>query len=420
MAGKLVYIIGAGPGSPKFLTGEAREAFAGAECLIGAERLLASLDGVAGGKERVAAVSEDAVVRAIKNSAYGVYAVAVSGDSGFFSLARRLLPRLQAEGWEARVLCGLSSVSYFASRLGVPYDGATLASLHGKLPSASGGMERERLLNRLAGIAAASDRSFFLTDDVTPPGVICRTLTERGLGSLRISVGERLSYPDEHISVFEARDVPDREFDTPNAVCIENDAVAARRVPPTDSELVLGGVPFTKEEVRAVSLARLRLEPDSVVWDVGAGTGAMSCAMAFSVPYGRVYAVEKDEEALSLLRRNRQKFACYNLKITAGEAPAALSSLPPPDSVFIGGSGGALQGIIREIGDKNPRARVVINAITLETLEEARTVIAESGFFNAEGAEITQIGVSRARKAGRYSLLTAQNPVFVISVGGPE
>jgi precorrin-6Y C5,15-methyltransferase (decarboxylating) len=416
--GKLVYIIGAGPGSMKFLTAEARDAFADAECVIGAERLLASLDGVAGGRERVAAVSEEAVVRAVKNGAYGVYAVAVSGDSGFFSLAKRLAPRLQAEGLEARVICGLSSVSYFASRLGIPYDGAALASLHGRLPPGAGGIERERLLNRLAGTAATNGRSFFLTDDVTPPGVICQTLAERGLGALRISVGERLSYPDERISVFAAENAPDREFDAPNVVCVENGSAAGvRPLPLRDGELVLGGVPFTKEEVRAVSLARLRLEPEAVVWDVGAGTGAMSCAMAFCVPFGRVYAVEKDGEALSLLRQNREKFARYNLKIVAGEAPAALSSLPSPDSVFIGGSGGALRGVIREIVAKNPRATVVINAITLETLDEARAVIAENGFSDAE---IMQIAVNRARKAGRYSLLTAQNPVFVIKFGGPE
>jgi precorrin-6Y C5,15-methyltransferase (decarboxylating) len=415
---KQVYIIGAGPGSREVLTGEARDALLLAECLMGAERLIGPLNG-ANVREKKAVTAENAVIDAIKNSAYTIYAVLVSGDSGFFSLAKRLLPLLRAEGWDVRALCGVSSVSYFAARLGVPYDGAAIVSLHGRLSSGSGQLERERLLNRLAGLACHNERTFCLTDDRVPPEAICRALVERDLGALRISVGENLSYPDENITICAVKDAPGRKFDGPNIVCLENGA-ARRMAPPAlcDSDFIRGDVPMTKEEVCAVSLSKLRLTPESVCWDVGAGTGAVSCRIALAVPYGRVYAVEKEADGVSLVRQNKQKFGCYNLEVVEGTAPGALSALPPPDAVFIGGSGGSLQAVIREIHGKNPRARVVINAITLETLSDVQTLIAENAFSGVKSPEIVQICVNAVQKAGRCNMFLARNPVFVISFGG--
>jgi precorrin-6Y C5,15-methyltransferase (decarboxylating) len=127
-----------------------------------------------------------------------------------------------------------------------------------------------------------------------------------------------------------------------------------------------------------------------------------------------VYAVEKDPEALKLIRQNKEKFGCYNIEIVEGAAPDILSALPPPDSVFIGGSGGALSAIVNEICGKNFRARIVINAITLETLNAAQAVIENSIYY----AQITQISVNEFQKTGPYRLMRAQNPVFIISFGG--
>ncbi|MDR2795879.1 MAG: precorrin-6y C5,15-methyltransferase (decarboxylating) subunit CbiE [Spirochaetaceae bacterium] len=417
---KLVYIIGSGPGAGRLLTGEAREALEQSECVIGAGRLLDSFAGLVGDRETLAVTTDTAVIQALKHDDRRVYAVLVSGDSGFFSLSRRLLPLIREEGWEARVICGVSSVAYFASRLGVSYDDALVRSFHGRLRAGSGVLERERLLNELTGLAAQNGKCFFLTDGVLSPELVCRTLSGRGLGELRMSVGERLSYPDEKIST----DTIDRmmdgaagmKFGAPNIICVENDdAGKNQRVDLRDASFFRGAVPMTKEDVRAVSLEKLRLKADSICWDIGAGTGAVSCAVARAVPYGRVYAVEREADAIDLIRRNKQKFGCYNLEPVEGAAPSVLAGLPPPDSVFIGGTGGALEGIIREIRERNPGVRAVINAVTLETLAEARTLIEENGF---SGAEIIQIGVSAAQKAGGYSMLKARNPVFVISFGG--
>lgn len=413
---KQVYIIGAGPGGEGLLTGEALKALEESECVLGARRLLDSFQALLRGRRTLALTGAEAVIGAIRDGGQRVYAVLVSGDSGFFSLCRLTLPLARAEGWEVRVLCGVSSVAYFASRLGVTYDDAVLRSFHGSLRSGSAGLERERLLNELTGHAAQNGKCFFLTDGELSPGLVCAALAGRGLGELRVSVGERLSLRDEKISTGTAAGLLGMEFGCPNIICVENEGAGKYQFTNTrDADFLRGAVPMTKEEARAVSLAKLRLKSDSICWDIGAGTGSVSCAAALAVPYGRVYAVEREADALGLIRANKEKFSLYNLEPVEGAAPAALSSLPRPDSVFIGGTGGALQAITREILAKNPAARTVINAVTLETLAEARALIEENGFSDAE---IVQIGVSVAQKAGKYSMLRAQNPVFVISFGG--
>ncbi|MDR2444793.1 MAG: precorrin-6y C5,15-methyltransferase (decarboxylating) subunit CbiE [Spirochaetaceae bacterium] len=413
---KQVYIVGAGPGGEGLLTGEAREALAGSECVIGARRLLDSFAALVQGRETLALTVGEAVIEAIRDGGRRVYAVLVSGDSGFFSLCKRLFPLARAEGWEVRVLCGISSVAYFASRLGIPYDDAVLISFHGRLRPGCVGVERERLLNELTGLAAQNGKCFFLTDGELSPELVCGTLAGRGLGELRISVGERLSHQDEKISTGTADSLLKTEFSAPNIICVENDG--AGKYPCTnlrDTDFFRASVPMTKEDVRTVSLAKLRLRPDSICWDIGAGTGSVSCVAALAAPYGRVYAVERESDAVDLIRRNKQKFGLYNLELVEGAAPAALAALPRPDSVFIGGTGGALRAIMWEILAKNPGVRTVINAITLETLAEARMLIEENGFPDVE---MVQIGVNTVQKAGQYSMLKAQNPVFVISFGG--
>ncbi|MDR2098255.1 MAG: precorrin-6y C5,15-methyltransferase (decarboxylating) subunit CbiE [Spirochaetaceae bacterium] len=413
---KFVYIIGSGPGGEKLLTGEAREALDRSECVLGADRILASFGELIRGKEIKAAVSCKAVVEALKESSGDTCAVLVSGDSGFFSLSRQLSPMLRAEGFESRIICGVSSLAYFAARIGVSYDDAVINSLHGRLKSDSTESERDRLFNRIAGLAAYNQKCFFLTDGILSPKTICHVLAGRGMENLRIRVGERLSHPDEKISAYTVKDAGHINFDAPNIVFIENAAAKSLFYGILhDSDFERGDVPMTKEEIRTVSLAKLRQKPDSICWDAGAGTGSVSCAMALASPYGMVYAVEKNPAAAALILENKLKFNIHNIEIIHGKAPGVLAALPPPDSVFIGGTTGALKAVITEILARAPYARIVINAITLETLAEIQAVTAEKGFSDVE---IVQIGVNFIQKAGNYSLIKAQNPVFVISFGG--
>ena len=168
---------------------------------------------------------------------------------------------------------------------------------------------------------------------------------------------------------------------------------------------------MTKQEVRAAALAKLAVRPEDVLWDVGAGTGSVSVEMALAAWKGKVFAVECSGEACGLIRANREKFRAWNLQIVEGRAPEALEALPPPDAVFIGGTKGEMEEILSSVLEKNAKARICISAIAVETLSAALASLEKRGIE----AQVTQIAVSRSRPAGKLHLLTANNPIFLIT-----
>ena len=172
---------------------------------------------------------------------------------------------------------------------------------------------------------------------------------------------------------------------------------------------------MTKEEVRTISLSKLRLCAHHVLWDVGAGTGSVSVEGGLALPAGRVYAIEKKADALELLRRNKEQFGVSNLHVVPGTAPEVLDGLPAPDRVFLGGTSGDMEAILCVVFEKNPAARVVVNAITLETLAEAVRCFRTLGL---SGVDVLQVAVTKTREVGRYHMMNAQNPVWIISGAG--
>ena len=182
-----------------------------------------------------------------------------------------------------------------------------------------------------------------------------------------------------------------------------------------DEEFLRGKAPMTKEEVRTVSLSKLRLGEDSVCYDVGAGTGSVSIEMALRAWNGEVYAIEKKEDALALLKENKQKFAADNLTIVPGTAPEAMTELPVPTHAFIGGSSGNMNAIVKLLLEKNPKVRIVINCITLETVTEAMNAIRD---FDLTDVDIVQLGAARSKSIGRYHMMMGENPIYIISCTG--
>ena len=172
---------------------------------------------------------------------------------------------------------------------------------------------------------------------------------------------------------------------------------------------------MTKEEVRTVSLSKLHLSEDSICYDVGAGTGSVSVEMALRAWNGKVYAIEKKEDALALLKENKQKFAVDNLEIIPGMAPEAMMELEVPTHAFIGGSSGNMDAIIKLLLEKNPEVRIVINCITLETVTEAMEAIRK---FDLKDVDIVQLGVARSKSVGRYHMMMGENPIYIISCSG--
>lgn len=398
-----ITLIGAGMGSPRTLTREAEETLLAADAIIGAPRLLAALpDGILAEKFAEALPEKIASLVAARPR-WRSAAVVLSGDPGFYSGAKKLLALLRDH--DVAVLPGISAPQYFAARLRRPWQDFRLVSAHG--------VACDVLAEALNHPAV-----FFLTDGETTPRVIAQTLCDAGLCDARLSVGENLSASDERIATGTAEELRGADFAQPAVVLVENDRTFARApgsagIP--DDEFIRGGVPMTKREVRAVALSLLALRPADICCDIGAGTGSVAVEMAFAARRGRVHAVDSSAAACDLLRRNREKFGAYNMIPMQGEAPEALAALPPSDAVFIGGSKGALPEIIRAVLGKNPRARLVVSAIALETLAAATETL--RGLF-VPNLEVTQIAASRAAVRGGCHMLAAQNPVFLISGGG--
>lgn len=183
-----------------------------------------------------------------------------------------------------------------------------------------------------------------------------------------------------------------------------------------DECFIRGNVPMTKNEVRAISLAKMAPRRDSIVYDIGAGTGSVAVEAALLVPCGHVYAVERLEEGCELIRKNQERFAISNLSVIHGTAPECLTGLPIPDRVFIGGSGGNATDILDLILVRNPAVTMVVNCITLETMVQVIQYLAEK----AVTTEVIQVQISRAEQLGGYHAMKGQNPVFVITISPEE
>lgn len=182
-----------------------------------------------------------------------------------------------------------------------------------------------------------------------------------------------------------------------------------------DDEFIRGNVPMTKEEIRTISLSKLRISDTSVVYDIGAGTGSIAVTAALMCPGAGVYAFEKNDEALELIRQNRDKFGVKdNLHIIPGDVCDTLKAdYPAPTHVFVGGSGGRLSEIVKMVRAKNKAAHFVVNAITIETLNNCLALTDE--YEEYSDMEIIQMGVSRGRKAGQSHMMLAENPVYIIN-----
>ena len=395
-----VSIVGLGPGAECAQTGEVREAIRTADCLIGAKRMLSAV--AAPGRLCMEAIAPEAIADAIAaHPACARFAVIMSGDTGFFSGTKKLLPRLA--DCRVRVLPGLSSLSVLCARLGVSYEDVVPVSLHGRTHDIVSDVRRHA-------------RVFALVGGEDGMAALCRRLRDAGLGDVRVSVGERLSYPDEAVTCGTAAELCGHTF-APLSVALLENPVPSAVTPGIPDELFLRAqepghvVPMTKSEVRAVCLSKLALPENAVCWDVGAGTGSVSVEMALQAPKGRVYAIERNETALALIAANRASFGLENLEVICGTAPEACAALPAPTHVFLGGTAGNLHAILQTALEKNPQVRIVAAAVTLESAAALTACMAE---FSK--AECVQVQVSRAKPAGPYHLMQAQNPVFLFTL----
>ena len=393
---KRVTLAGIGMGGAQTRTLGMERAVREADCLIGARRMLESVD--AAEKRAVALVDPQEIARCIREDPGERFVVLLSGDTGFYSGAKKLLTALG--DMEVDVLPGIGSLSYFCARLGRSWEDVRAVSLHGRECDLVREVRTNAAVFALVGGSDGVNRAL-------------RLLCAAGLGDLLVHVGERLGYPEERLVHGSAQELLDAEFDALSVLLIENERsgefVVTHGLP--DERFDRDETPMTKSEVRSISLSKLALTRNAVVYDVGSGSGSVSVEAALQVSGGRVFAIEMKEKAIALTRRNAEKFHLVNLEVVAGSAPEALRELPPPTHAFIGGSAGSLRGIIDCLLEKNPGVRIVVNTVTLETLAELIEISKEFEF-----ADAVEVSVAKPRAVGRYRLMNAQNPVFIFTL----
>lgn len=463
-----ITLAGIGMGSTDGMTRESYHTFEEAEVVFGASRMLENLPGK--GIKVPYYRAGDMISYLIAHPEYTKVAAAFSGDSGFYSGAQAMAMALEAANEagtlksETTILPGISSVSALSARLGVSWENAVLASIHGRHAN-------------VVRLVRENQKVFLLLSGKKDFEELCNKFHAAGLDHVKISAGYRLSYPDEKLFVFSPDEVYSNKSnglegnldednlnkgnldeadvsgkqetiiqDLPEGVytCfIQNESavdinpILTPGMP--DEVFSRTKVPMTKNEIRVLSISRLELTRHAIVYDVGSGTGSVSAECARLSPDIHVFAIEQKDEAVNLTKENMALLGLSDqVTVIHKKAPEGFEELPMPTHVFIGGSSGALGDILSAIQIKMKqneqkaekekltnigaqktvneniaaRVRVVINAVSLETIAQITELLEQ---YPMENVQLTQIQASRAHKLGRYNLMQAQNPVLIAS-----
>ena len=437
-----------------------------------------------------------------------------SGDISLCSGAKNAAKVFESAGYVVKKISGISSIALFANRLGLGLEDCSIVSAHGRECNVAGYIaETKRLIILPSSCAHAGEIArvaFDVADSIcvweceneTAEQIGLKYASEvnaeglnddanneaaAGCGSFKVVIGYELGTDSEKILEITREDLGASEeiledSTSGKKVCeygrvscgnsifssdekgkcllyIENKRAGETPVIRgiSDDEFIRGKTPMTKEEIRAISIRKLGLSADSVLYDIGAGTGSVSVEAALLHPNIKVCAIERNDEAVELIKKNKEKFCADNITVIKGEAsevlgkmavsemaasemgaseiaapekteksgiPASVSEhseidvkgkLLVPTHAFIGGSGGNMRTIIELLMKKNPNVRIVINCVTLETLTEVLAVIKEGEFAEPD---IVQVSASRYRKVGEYHMADAINPVYIVTVSG--
>lgn len=391
---KKIYIAGTGMEGIKTLTKEAFEYINSSDVLIGAERMLKPFENL--GKICFKSYITNDIYDFIIKSDYRKITVLMSGDCGFYSGAEKLLEKL--DDFDTKVISGISSPVYFCNKIKKSWQNVKFISLHGK---------EDNILRNVV----SNQYCFFLLGGNISAGNFCRTLCEWNMQDIKVYIGENLGYEDEKIYFGNPCDFSECEFGRLSVLLTENlHYEKSKRSGIADGEFIREKVPMTKSEIRSVVISKLEINSDSICWDIGCGTGSVSVEMALQCNDGKVYSIDKNPDAVKLTELNSKKFMCDNIKIMYGDIMDFIENLKTPDKVFIGGSSGKISEILEVVYKKNPLADVIITAVSLETLDNSLRAFESFGL----SAETVQISVTRTRKVGTHTMLSSENPVFII------
>ena len=403
---KTVSIIGMGL-SPDDLTDRHLDLIRNADVLIGGERLLAHFEDIPAEKREI---SKDlsGLTEFIKTCMQDrTVVVLASGDPLFYGIGKRLVDDLGAQ--HVTVYPNISSVAGAFARIKQSWHDAEVISLHGR--------DREpELKTRLK----YTDKVAVLTDPIKNPAWLAAWLLENAAGCFNMCVLEQMGTPAEKLGWYEPIEAAGQHFSTPNVVVLMRRPDRPNRPEnrqwlsmgmPEDSYACRGGL-ITKSEVRAVSIAKLRLADGQVMWDLGAGSGSVSIESSLLLGNGKLFAVEKEPMRIQQIRMNMKRFGVRNLETIQTELPDGLEGLPDPDRVFVGGGGRKVAEIITAAADRLKRGgRIVVNIVQISSIDVVLRHLKQAGLET----EIVQIQISRGKAMPWGERLAAQNPVWIIS-----
>lgn len=394
------------------ITSEVQTAINEADYIFGASRMLVGIDRNC--KKYPYYLAKD-IIPVLEQLAeeikFGVKKAVVlfSGDTGFYSGTKKLLTEIEKLNFcTVKVLPGISSISALAAKLNENWQDAKILSTHG--------VDESKWMPELTEAVSFNEKVFALTSgsaDVRTIGEMLTNLAAKNGYKIQIFAGTNL-YSNEKIipmspekcSVFNEEGLCTLFIKNVNANC--------KPLAPglSDDVFIRDQIPMSKEEIRELSICKLRPTKNAVIYDIGSGTGSVAVEMALLDASIQIFAIELKSEACELIRKNVVKFNLSNLTVIEGTAPDALADLPAPTHVFIGGSAGRLEAIIKTLKAKNASVRIVINAVTLETVAEINGVLKK---YNISNPDIVQVSVAKAKKAGDYSVMHGQNPVYIVA-----
>lgn len=329
--------------------------------------------------------------------------MAVSGDPLMYSLYRTICNDPISEGWEVDLIPGVGSLQMLGAAFGETMEEALIISVHGRAKTAGS----------IALAVAENPKVFFLCSKEQGPAWLSQIMLDYHMDHVTVCAGANLSYEDELLESGTPEEMVQKEFPSLCVAMIKNPEPhqIVRPCFLSDEDFERDKTPMTKEEIRVLILHKMKLHPDDIVWDIGAGTGSVSIECARQVPFGTVHSVERNETAIKLIYKNKEKFSADNLFIYEGDAAKTACTLPEPDKVFIGGSGKELSQILETIAAFPKKIKVVISAVTIETIAEANELL---GKYDTD-FDVIQATVGRGRKIGNYHIMDTNNPVMIFT-----
>lgn len=412
MHNKKVYIIGIPPDGASSLPSHIYKLIEQAEMVFGGKRLLDMFPALSSEKIIISNNLPRVTTLLKKYTGRRHIVVLSSGDPNLYGIAGYLAGKLSKESIE--IIPAVSAMQVAFSCIKESWTDAVFASVH------------SRPIEDIIDIVRSNNKIGLFTDEKHSPAAIAKVLLEHGIDDYWGYVCERLGSGDQKIIEANLHDLCLIDSNTPNILILiktrkEKVSALIPQYPGIPDEEFYrrkpkGGL-ITKQEVRAISLSKMGLTVESVLWDIGAGSGAVSIEASLIARKGRIYAIEKNEMDISNIKKNIRKFHAFNVEIVHTRAPENLDKLSPPSAIFIGGSGGKMKEIVEAVDGKlMPGGRIVINIVALENLNIAINALTAIGFT----IDITLVNIARSTGITELTRFESLNPVFVITGISPK